>query len=155
MAKGQQFRGEKHFFIEPNGKNNEARFQAPKTLDEEARRIILAASPREAKRLGSPRGFRELSERLGRPISLREDWDALCREVMYWSLGVKFQDPTLRAKLLATGDDYLEEANTWCDTRWGVCYCPKHKGDGEGTGTNWLGLELMKLRDELGAAGPG
>jgi ribA/ribD-fused uncharacterized protein len=145
-----RFQGENrflsNFWVEKNNRPNENYFQAPKTLDEEARQIILnAPTAHESKRLGSPAGFRELSERLGRPITLREDWEEVCQDVMYWSLGRKFKDPDLRARLLATGDAYLEEGNTWCDVRWGVCYCAKHKG----TGTNWLGQALMRLRDEL------
>ena len=46
----------------------------------------------------------------------------------------------LADKLLATGDAYLEEGNTWHDEIWGVY---------QGEGTNWLGLILMQVREEL------
>ena len=48
--------------------------------------------------------------------------------------------PELKEKLLATGDAYLEEGNTWGDRIWGV-----YQGQGE----NRLGKILMKIRKEL------
>ncbi len=48
--------------------------------------------------------------------------------------------PDLKAKLLATGDAYLEEGNTWGDTCWGVC---------NGVGKNHLGRILMEVRKTL------
>jgi hypothetical protein len=50
---------------------------------------------------------------------------------------LKFADKELRKKLLATGESYLEETNTWRDTFWGVC---------NGVGENWLGKLLMEER---------
>jgi N-glycosidase YbiA len=47
--------------------------------------------------------------------------------------------PDLRAKLLATGDAYLEEGNTCNDQIWGVY---------QGKGENRLGKILMKIRME-------
>jgi hypothetical protein len=135
-----------NFWIEPGGRSNEHYFQACKTQDKQARKIILnAEKPRDAKWLGSKRGMLDLSKRLGREITLREDWDEVCDAVMRWGLRRKFEDPELRAKLLATGDAKLTEGNDWCDLRWGVCECPEHNGKGE----NRLGLMLMELRDEL------
>jgi predicted NAD-dependent protein-ADP-ribosyltransferase YbiA (DUF1768 family) len=52
----------------------------------------------------------------------------------------KFSDPELRAKLLATGDEFLVEGNHWGDTYWGVC---------NGKGRNMLGSLLMKVREEI------
>jgi predicted NAD-dependent protein-ADP-ribosyltransferase YbiA (DUF1768 family) len=46
----------------------------------------------------------------------------------------------LRAQLLATGNEWLEETNTWGDTFWGVC---------NGVGQNWLGAILMSVREKL------
>ena len=48
------------------------------------------------------------------------------------------------ARLLETGDVYLEETNTWGDVFWGVC---------NGKGENMLGQVLMLIRDELKAEG--
>ena len=42
--------------------------------------------------------------------------------------------------LLATGEEYLVEGNTWGDKYWGVC---------GGIGLNHLGKLLMQVRDEL------
>jgi predicted NAD-dependent protein-ADP-ribosyltransferase YbiA (DUF1768 family) len=41
---------------------------------------------------------------------------------------------------LATGNDYLEETNTWKDSFWGVY---------NGIGTNWLGKILMEERERI------
>lgn len=53
----------------------------------------------------------------------------------------KFQNPCLRAKLLNTGDVYIEETNSWDDTFWGCCP--------EGVGENNLGKLLMEIRGEI------
>jgi predicted NAD-dependent protein-ADP-ribosyltransferase YbiA (DUF1768 family) len=42
--------------------------------------------------------------------------------------------------LLATGDTYLEETNTWGDIWFGVC---------NGIGKNYLGKMLMEIREAL------
>ena len=40
---------------------------------------------------------------------------------MYEIVLAKFtQNPDLKKKLLATGDEHLEEGNTWGDTIWGT-----------------------------------
>ena len=102
-------------------------FQAMKTFQsDEHETIRTAATPGEAKRLG-------------RRCTLREDWDNIKYEVMYRALKMKFKDPDLRAKLLATGDEFLVEGNTWGDRYWGVC---------EGRGLNKLGQLLMIVREE-------
>lgn len=136
-------------FWDKHGKPNEHYFQAAKTTDKEARALILAApTAKEAKRLGRPEGFSELSKQLGREIALRPDWDEIKLDVMAWGLERKFQHPELRRMLLATGDAYLEEENRWHDQIWGRCICAKHKGEGE----NHLGRLLMELRDKLRGA---
>lgn len=103
-------------------------FQALKALDIETRKKIAnAATPGQAKRLG-------------RSVALREDWEEVKVDVMRTALQLKFSDPTLRAKLIATGDAELIEGNTWNDRFWGVC---------RGSGKNMLGLLLMELRSSL------
>jgi hypothetical protein len=57
-------------------------------------------------------------------------------------LSQKFADPTLRARLLETGDRDLIEENTWNDRFWGVC---------RGHGGNHLGKLLMAIRTEAQA----
>lgn len=56
------------------------------------------------------------------------------------ALRKKFSDDKLRSMLLATGEEYLVEGNTWGDKYWGVC---------GGIGLNHLGKLLMQVRDEL------
>jgi ribA/ribD-fused uncharacterized protein len=63
-------------------------------------------------------------------------------EVMRRLVEIKFQDPTLRAKLLATGSEEIAELNTWNDTFWGVDIR-------SGKGDNHLGRILMDLRSSL------
>ena len=119
-----------NFYLEKDGKSGEHRFQAAKSLNERERSSILAAvSPREAK-------YR------GRTTKLRPDWEQVKVDVMREVLEQKFSDPDLRAKLLATGDAELFEANHWHDKYWGV---DKWTGNGE----NVLGKLLMELRERL------
>lgn len=103
-------------------------FQGSKTLDWDAReKIALLKTPAEAKQVG-------------RTVTLRPDWEQMKLDVMYKLLQLKFGIPLYKQLLLATGDDYLEETNTWGDTYWGVC---------NGVGENHLGKLLMRVRDEL------
>ena len=53
----------------------------------------------------------------------------------------KFENPTLRQKLINTGSVHIEETNTWNDTYWGCC--PQSVGE------NNLGKLLMEIRQEL------
>lgn len=53
---------------------------------------------------------------------------------------------SLRAKLLETGDRYLEETNWWGDEYWGVY---KKSKDDPGVGSNVLGHILMEIRAYL------
>ena len=50
------------------------------------------------------------------------------------------QNIELADKLLATGDAYLEEGNTWGDRIWGTV---------NGSGANRLGFILMQVRAEI------
>lgn len=104
-------------------------FQAAKTMVLEQRRLISEMkTPGEAKRAG-------------RKVTLRYDWENVKDAVMEQCIYMKFiMHPDLAEKLLATGDAYLIEGNTWNDTYWGVC---------KGTGKNQLGKTLMKVRKTL------
>lgn len=69
----------------------------------------------------------------------KEEWDGRKYEVMSVILFDKFyRNPTLRKKLLETGDKYLEEKNHWNDCDWGV--------DVKHGGKNNLGKILTKIR---------
>jgi ribA/ribD-fused uncharacterized protein len=76
----------------------------------------------------------------GREVAKREDWKAVKDEYMKLGLVLKFDITELGDMLLATGDAYLEEGNTWNDTYWGVC---------DGVGKNTLGILLMEVRDQV------
>lgn len=82
------------------------------------------------------------AKKLGRSVSLRSDWEGIKVDVMWDIVHTKFsQHPELAEKLLATGDAYLVEGNTWHDRTWGT--------DLRGNGANLLGKILMAERDTL------
>jgi N-glycosidase YbiA len=111
--------------------DSEHAYQSAKTLDmNDRRRIAELPTPAEAKHAGEA-------------LQYRADWAQVKYQVMLDCVRDKFnRNPELREKLLATGDAYLEEGNTWGDQIWGVY---------QGKGTNWLGKILMKVRAELRA----
>lgn len=109
--------------------STEHAYQAAKTLDIGARRTI-----RESQKPGD-------AKRLGQKCKMRSDWEEIKLSVMEDLVRQKFsKSKDLKERLLATGDSYLEETNTWNDTFWGVC---------KGKGHNHLGKILMKIREEL------
>ena len=70
-------------------------------------------------------------------------------EIMHDIVLAKFtQNPDLKAKLIATCDEYLLEGNTWHDNYWGVCLCNGSKCLDK-VGKNKLGLILMQVRKEF------
>lgn len=109
-------------------------FQAAKSLDHAERDWIAAA--------GTP----GLAKRLGRRVNLRPDWEKIKSDVMEECLHSKFTDPTLKQKLLATGDEELVEGNYWHDNCWGNCTCEQCANK---PGENRLGKLLMEIRKEL------
>ena len=106
--------------------NNEAAFQSAKTfLDREC---FTNLDPSSAKKLG-------------RKVQLRSDWENVKDDVMYEICKAKFsQNTELKKRLLSTGNENLEEGNTWGDKIWGTVH---------GIGENRLGKILMRLREEL------
>ena len=80
------------------------------------------------------------AKRFGRQVKLRKDWDLVKVNVMEMLLRQKFARPALREQLLSTKDSILIEGNNHGDTFWGVC---------KGTGENYLGRLLMKIRQEI------
>ena len=115
--------------VEYNGikyNNSEAAFQAQKCRTEEERERFAGLNPSEAKKLG-------------REVSLRSDWENIKITVMRDIVRAKFdQNPDLAGQLIATGDEYLEEGNTWGDRIWGTV---------NGKGANNLGIILMEERE--------
>lgn len=104
-------------------------YQAAKTLDEDARRVIRsAATPNIAKKLG-------------RKVKIRGDWELVKLKIMEELLREKFAQLPERSVLESTGYKDLIEGNWWGDTFWGQCPV--------GNGENHLGLLLMKIRTEM------
>jgi len=124
-------------------KSVEHGYQAAKTLDSDKRTIFSLEF--------NPNLSAGQAKRIGQNLDLRDDWDRVKVSVMRGLLIQKFSDPTLAKKLLATGDAYLEEGNTWHDIFWGVCH---HKREGRTCrepqhrpfGGNHLGYLLMDIR---------
>lgn len=103
-------------------------YQAAKSSDPETKKMI-----REAKTPG-------IAKRLGKSCQLAPDWESRSEKIMRDLIKLKFENPLLRAMLLATEDAELIEGNTWNDTRWGVC---------RGVGQNLLGKILMEERTAI------
>ncbi len=130
-----------NFWVESarGGFTNEHFFQAEKSFDPEERAFVMRAStPGEAKKRG-------------KMITLREDWEAVKDTVMLSNLRNKFYlDESLRAKLIATGDEVIAEVNTWGDRYWGVEEIPVPIADTHDyVGKNMLGTLLMQVRSEF------
>ena len=133
-----EFRGKYYFLsnfypckVEWQGivyENNESAFQSAKCVNLEQRKNFIGLDPSTAKRKG-------------RRVKLRNDWEEIKDKVMYEIVLNKFlQNEDIRDKLLKTGEEKLEEGNTWNDYYWGVC---------NGRGKNKLGKILMQVREEL------
>jgi ribA/ribD-fused uncharacterized protein len=103
-------------------------FQAAKTFDFE-QRVAIAAAPTPGK-----------AKRMGRRVSLRQDWEEVKDSIMEELVRRKFKDKHLALLLWSTGEKELIEGNWWNDTYWGVC---------NGVGRNQLGKTLMKIREEI------
>lgn len=108
--------------------NNEAAFQSAKTISKIIRITFTNLDASTAKQYG-------------RKIDLRPDWEDIKIDIMYQICLNKFtQNPELKEKLLATGNQELIEGNTWGDKVWGCV---------NGVGENKLGKILMRIRREL------
>ncbi len=107
-------------------------FQAAKATDwPDFRRVWLARTPAEAKRIGR------------REIAARPDWASYRFHAMLAGLRAKYRIPRFRDALLATGDRPLAEDSP-SDFEWGA-----RDGRGGYTGHNYPGRALMRVRDEL------
>lgn len=107
-------------------------YQAAKTLDPNERAQFKCWDAAVAKKRG-------------RTVTLRPDWDQVKYNIMLNLVSQKFEDKSMWARLVATGNEELIEGNHWHDTYWGRCTCAKHQGKGE----NKLGQILMAKRAEL------
>jgi ribA/ribD-fused uncharacterized protein len=103
-------------------------FQAAKVSDPDIKRKIAGIqNPGLAKRYGREH------------IKISPEWGASRIEVMESLLRIKFSKQGFKDSLLATGDEELQEGNSWGDKFWGTV---------NGVGANNLGILLMKLREE-------
>jgi ribA/ribD-fused uncharacterized protein len=116
-----------HMFAGIEYPTTEHSFQAMKTRSQKEREAIANANTPSA------------AKHMGRRVTLREDWEDVKVEMMRRILRRKFDThPKLYVQLMATGDAYLVEGNSWGDKFWGQCPV--------GEGHNVLGLLLMELR---------
>jgi len=111
--------------------STEHAFQAAKSLSLTERRFIhKLKKASEAKKAG-------------KKVKLRPNWEAIKIQVMEDIVRDKFtRHDHLHKALLRTGDEELQEGNTWGDPFWGVTLKTKY-------GQNHLGKVLMRVRDEL------
>lgn len=107
----------------------EQRYQAAKCVEDVDRFKILRMSPGDAKRYA-------------KTVKIRPDWNQIKLELMEKFVRDKFQKEPFRSRLIATGDEILQEGNYWSDTFWGVDLRT-------GRGENHLGKIIMNVRKEL------
>jgi ribA/ribD-fused uncharacterized protein len=80
------------------------------------------------------------AKKLGRKVTLREDWDEIKDKIMMMCVAEKFRQNRDLAHCLIqdTGYAYLIEGNNWGDRYWGMV---------DGVGKNKLGKTLMVVRE--------
>lgn len=131
-----------NFWIEPDGSNVEAEFQAEKHRGRPWRQAtILRSPPGRAKKLG--RRWKLSNYQL-------MEWNNRKRGVMRDLIRRKLYDHPEVFIILAMSEGEIVEFNNWHDNYWGDCTCLQCFRKGE----NHLGRILMELRDEI-AAQPG
>lgn len=82
-------------------------------------------------------------KRLSKNIKLKEGWnDDLRLRLMEAFIRIKFNQDPYKSKLIATGNQNIQEGNYWNDKFFGICLKT-------GIGENHLGRLIMKIRDEL------
>jgi ribA/ribD-fused uncharacterized protein len=106
-------------------------FQARKAKHKQDHdRIAECATPGQAKRMG-------------RSVTLRDDWEEVKIATMAEVLWEKFGRSPLIERLLETGEQTLIEGNSWGDQFWGATW----NDNGDLEGRNVLGRLLMLIRD--------
>lgn len=93
------------------------------------------------------------AKRMGRELTLREDWLRIRLTIMEDLVNKKFtRYPDLMSKLAATYHCVITEGNYWHDNFWGECYCEKctHR-----VKYNQLGGILMGIRNTYWETGQG
>lgn len=77
-----------------------------------------------------------------REIQLKPEWDNLKLSIMKECINQKYAQEPFRSKLIATGNQHIQEGNWWGDQFWGVCLK-------SGQGSNHLGKLILSVRDTL------
>lgn len=88
---------------------------------------------------GSPAYIKKESRKI--EIDVKE-WDKRKLKVMENCIHQKFTQEPFKSLLLATGEEEIQEGNTWGDEFWGVNLK-------NGKGQNKLGKLIMRQRDKL------
>lgn len=83
-----------------------------------------------------------LVKKRSRNIQLVDNWEDIRVDVMRECISQKFENPSLKEKLLSTGNIHIQEGNMWNDKFWGVCL-KTNKGQ------NILGKLIMEKRTQL------
>lgn len=104
-------------------------YQAMKTLSIGRRVQISKMKPHESKKIG-------------RALTLREDWEEIKDQVMLKALEIKFGQIYYRNLLINTGIMEIVEGNYWNDKYWG--YCLKTN-----SGQNKLGKFITEIRTRI------
>jgi ribA/ribD-fused uncharacterized protein len=103
--------------------------------------ILAAPNPRKQKALG--RQVRNFDAGV---------WNSVCRGIVYRANLAKFEQKSdLYDALMATGERTIVEASPE-DAIWGIGLRqddPRAQDPEQWRGTNWLGIALMQVRDEL------
>lgn len=124
---------------------------------EHAFQAAKCAVDAEKDRFTDPARFPGWAKREGQKVVMLGHWNEIKLDVMQRVVLAKFmQNPDLKQKLLATGEEELVEVNDWHDNFWGDCRClaidsPRHGRSFEcqTPGQNHLGYILMRTRDAL------
>lgn len=83
-------------------------------------------------------------KRKSKTVKLVDNWETKKLEVMEFLVRQKFNKQPFKNLLLSTGNQFIQEGNTWNDKFWGVCLKTNQ-------GENHLGKIIMKVREELQA----
>jgi ribA/ribD-fused uncharacterized protein len=98
--------------------------------------------------------YPEQQKAIGRQVKNfnADSWNAVSRDYVYKANLEKFSsDASLKAYILATGEDEIVEASP-TDRIWGIGldeYDPLRLDKSNWRGTNWLGEVLMKVRNDI------
>lgn len=119
-------------------------YQACKALYlEDALHILNAPTAGKAKYRGGELAATDDGARI------RPDWNSRKLVIMAELTRLKYEEPTLRAKLLELGAALVVEGNHWHDVTFGVCYGSKKCGPHKPAGDNLLGRIIMVERARI------